>query len=145
MRKKIKGRVYYTGTAQHLGTWYTQGIDWNDDYYCEERLFRTKSGAYFVHGSGGAATRYAQQKNGKWYPGEDITALTYNAAKQWARQKLSPDEYEQAFGLQGIDNQRVELKLTVSNVFKRKMDVLKQKTGKSISRLIEEKFKDLDV
>ena len=61
MKKVIDGALYNTDTAQMMGDW-DNGLYANDFGFCRERLYRTKSGKYFLHGEGGANSRY-----GEWH------------------------------------------------------------------------------
>lgn len=96
--KKIISRVRYdTETAKKIGAWQ---IDTESDLdRCEEVLYRTKSGKYFVHGTGGARTKYASPRGDDgWCAGEAIVPVSEDAARQWAEEKLPADEYEMVFG-----------------------------------------------
>src|SRR3990172_2422569 len=59
MKKVIDGKIYNTETAELLHEW-DNGMYGNDFGRCEEALYRTKKGAYFIAGEGGAMSRYAR-------------------------------------------------------------------------------------
>lgn len=59
MKKVINGKMYNTETATRIASW-DNGIYGNDFKSCEEDLYLSKKGQYFVAGSGGAMSSYAQ-------------------------------------------------------------------------------------
>ena len=141
MKKIIKGSLFNTDTAKFLGCIEPAGYNTNNfNYFCET-LYRTKSGKYFLHGEGHGNSKY-----GKWHGniggwGEQIIPLTYNMARQWARDNLTDDEYIEAFiGTEIKSNIKIPLNISVSPRFKHHLNLLKERTGKSISQILEEKF-----
>lgn len=98
MKKIINGRVYDTTKAKELGTYANAG-NWRDFSHLEETLYRKKTGEYFLHGEGGAMTRYAEATGqNSWSGGERIMPMTYDEAREWAEEHLTADEYEAIFG-----------------------------------------------
>jgi hypothetical protein len=56
-----------------------------DFYYWVETLYQTKKGAYFLHGRGGARSRWSHPSGDSGScAGEDIQALAREQAYQWA-------------------------------------------------------------
>ena len=106
MRKVIDGHRYDTDTARLVGSW-ESGEDTGDLHYVSETLYRTKAGLYFVHGEGGARTQYAEQvEQNAWQGGEKIVALSLEAARKWAEEKLDADDYESEWGTPDEDDGR---------------------------------------
>ena len=98
MKKIINGAVCNTATAKLLGS-FDNGERPSDLSYVRESLYRTKSGQYFIHGEGGAGTRYARQTEpNHWRSGEALSILSLEAAQKWAEEHLDGDEYIRAFG-----------------------------------------------
>ena len=58
MKKIINGKLYDTSTAHLVGEWDNQ-LYGNPDYAAES-LYRKRTGEFFLHGEGGARSRYAQ-------------------------------------------------------------------------------------
>ena len=58
LKKIINGKVYDIGTAEHVGEWSNEHYT-NDSNYCSEDLYRKKTGEFFLHGVGGAYSKYA--------------------------------------------------------------------------------------
>ena len=97
MKKIINGkRRYNTATATLIGMW-QQGKPTDEDYMVEA-LYRKRNGEFFLHGKGGAQTRYAARTKAQWDEGELITPLTVAQAQAWAKEHLTPEEYENAWG-----------------------------------------------
>ncbi len=98
MRKIIKGFAYDTATAKEVGEW-RNAFGYKDFNQCEETLYQTKAGAYFIYGTGGALSKYAYPVgNSGWAGGEKITPLTEEEARKWSEDHLDADKYENLFG-----------------------------------------------
>lgn len=97
MRKIIRNRQYDTGTAELVGEW-ADSLPVNDFHHVAERLYRKRTGEYFIHGRGGGLTPYARKVGDAATAGESIVPLSYDAAREWAEAHLSADEYISAFG-----------------------------------------------
>ena len=96
MKKYIDGKCYDTETAKYIGSdSYAYPGDYN---YWEEKLYRKKTGEYFLHGEGGANTRYSVSiDQNSWTGGEKIIPLTKEEAREWAEEHLSEEKYEAEF------------------------------------------------
>lgn len=83
MKKVIDGKIYNTETATQIAAW-DNGVYGNDFRACEETLYVTKKGAYFVHGEGGAMSRWARSvgSNGSC-GGSGIEVLSAAHALEW--------------------------------------------------------------
>lgn len=113
--KLIKnGKKYDTDTARKLGAW-SNFRSRRDIGWCEESLYRKKTGEYFLHGEGGPASRYAERLQNSRIGGEAITPLTYEQARTWAEEHLDADEYEEIFGEVAEDDSRTTLSLSASS------------------------------
>lgn len=97
MKKVINGKMYNTETAEAVGFWSNDRAT-NDFSYIVERLYRTKRGAYFIHGEGGAMTRYAESVGDMYGAGEAIRPVDEATARRWAESHLDGDEYAAIFG-----------------------------------------------
>lgn len=81
MVKIINGKKYNTATATHIHGW---GEQWGTFRKCEEDLYRSPRGQFFIHGSGGPSSKYAKRDgDGLWTNGEDIVVLTDGEARNW--------------------------------------------------------------
>lgn len=97
MDKRIGTVLYRTSTSHKVGTW-NNGAE-NKLDAVEETLYRkvTNTSTYFLHGRGGARTRYAKSKKGTLIAGEDINPLTFAEAKKWAEEHLTAEEFKAEF------------------------------------------------
>lgn len=97
MKKYINGSRYDTSTARLIGG---DGYSTpNDLSYWYERLYRTKSGKYFVYGEGGPNSKYrCQLSYNEWSGGETIIPLSEEEALKWAEEHLDTDQVDAAFG-----------------------------------------------
>ena len=103
MKKVINGKLYDTDTAKSLGDWHNTW-DTGDFKYTHEELFRKRTGEFFLHGVGGPMSRYAKScGTSGWTRGERIQPLTPAAAREWAEEHLSADEYAEIFGMPDED------------------------------------------
>lgn len=98
MRKIINGKKYDTETAEQLASYWNE-LSTSDFRHMTERLFRKKTGEYFLYGEGGPLSKYATRCGGSGFTGgEDIVPLPEQEAKEWAEKHLGCDEYEAIFG-----------------------------------------------
>lgn len=138
MKKIINGKKYDTDTAQKVGWW---GAEYavNDFYFYEETLYRKRTGEFFLHGSGNAASKYAKRvEMNTWAGGEEIIPLTYDAAREWAEEHLEVDDYEKVFGEVSEDEgekRSTTVSLSVSALEKAKREA--SKAGVFLSDYIE--------
>ncbi len=97
MKKIINGKKYDTNTARFIGY---AGYSYPGDLsFWLERLYRKKTGEFFLHGVGGAMSKYAHRAGlNEWSGGEEIIPLSPEEARKWAEEHLNADEYELAFG-----------------------------------------------
>lgn len=130
MKKVINGALYDTETAKLLGEdSYSNPRDFR---HWVEKLYRTKSGKYFLHGSGGPMTKYAVSVGlNEWSGGEKIIPLDLEAAQAWAEEHLDGDEYIRAFG---EPEERTTIMLSAAT--KARLSDIKAKTGKSFGDII---------
>ena len=132
MKKVISGVLCDTDTAKVLGEYEHEHK--SSFHWYVERLHRTKSGKYFIHGEGHAASPYAKKvAQSEWAPGEAIKLLPPEAARQWAEDHLDAGEYIAAFGVPEEMSS-----VLIADETKTKLVELKRRTGKDIDRLIAE-------
>ena len=104
MKKIINGKLYDTETAKQVGTW-SNNLSYRDFNNMSESLYRKRTGEFFLYGEGGPMTKYAQSTGqNSWSGGEMIIPLTIAAAREWAEQHLTADEYAEIFGMPDEDD-----------------------------------------
>ena len=82
MKKVIDGKRYDTATATGVESW-DNGLSRNDFRHCSEELYRTKNGNYFLHGEGGAMTRWSESNGNTSWGSSGIEALSPADALSW--------------------------------------------------------------
>lgn len=97
MKKIINGRKYDTETAKEVG-FFSNEYPCGDFNWCQETLYKKKTGEYFLHGKGGALSNYAKSVWGGTTGGSEIIPMSEDRAKKLAEKYLSCDEYEALFG-----------------------------------------------
>ena len=137
MKKIIDGKRYDTSTAKAVGC--DSYSNRRDFHFWEETLYQKRTGEFFLHGEGGAASKYAEAcGQNEWCGGEMLIPLTFKAARDWAEEHLSADDYEAVFGKVAEDDSKrlisLNLPATAADTLKR----LAAETGKSQSELVAE-------
>lgn len=135
MKKIIKNKVYDTGTAQKCGEYEPNPYQSDFSYFCET-LYRKKTGTFFLHGEGNAASKYSRScGQNETCRGEKIIPLTYAEAQAWAEEHLDGDDYIAIFGEPEEDDGSVAaLNIRISAA---KMQKLRQAAGKRGVSLVE--------
>jgi hypothetical protein len=139
MKKIINGAKYDTNTAKELGNWDNNEL-YGDFNYCEETLYRTKSGKYFLHGEGGAMSIYSEScGNNSRSGGEEIIPMSREAAMRWAEEHLSGDEYETIFGeVEEAADDAKQMNVFVSPKLKAALWKLAEERKMSLSAVVDE-------
>ena len=139
MKKIINGAKYDTSTAKCIGRWRNTS-DTRNFNYCEESLYRTKSGKYFLHGEGGAMSRYASHNADGWSGGgEEIVPMSRAAAMEWAEVRLDGDDYETAFGeVPEEEGEKEQLNVIVTPQLKQSLWGIAEEKKMSLSAVVEE-------
>ncbi len=105
MRKVINRKVYDTDTAELIHEW-DNGHFSSDFEYCEEYLYRTPNGNFFILGAGGPKSKYAVPVGNSGWSGSsgNITPVSKERAIEWLEDhggsekiiELFPEEVEEA-------------------------------------------------
>lgn len=82
MKKVINGKTYNTETATFIAEW-DNGLGRSDFKSYEETLYRSPKGQYFIHGEGGAMTRWSRPCGNMTCGGEGIILISADEALQW--------------------------------------------------------------
>lgn len=110
MKKIINNRLYNTETAKYLGS-----DDGGEGFTSwSETLYQKRNGEFFLHGEGGARTKYAVTiGDNSWSGGEKIIPITAATAREWAEEHLDADTYAEIFGLpsEGEDTAALNIQL----------------------------------
>lgn len=135
MKKIINGKVYNTKTAQELTSYWNE-LSPTDFNHLTETLYRKKTGEYFLHGEGGAMTRYSEARGDMRGGGEVIVPLTYAEAQEWAERHMTSDAYVAEFGDPGEgEGEDVRFTVLLSPGVHEKLRRLQAETGESMSAI----------
>lgn len=85
MKQVIDGKVYNTETAEVVAE-FSNDFGVSDFRHCEETLYRTKKGRFFLAGEGGPMSRYSKSVGDMQSGGSGIIALTVTEAQEWCEQ-----------------------------------------------------------
>lgn len=96
MTKVILGKRYNTETAEVIGS-FDNGIGVNDFNHLRETLYRTKKGAYFLYGAGGANSRYSEGNGNSRWGSSLIISFTKDDAFKWCQRSADGSEWEEHF------------------------------------------------
>ena len=110
MKKVINRKMYNTKTAEILHEW-DNGIYGNDFRSCEETLYVTKKGNYFLHGKGGAMTEYAESHGNSVSEGSEIIPLTLEEVLTWLEEHDGADVIEERFQTEIEEAQENEMRI----------------------------------
>lgn len=136
MKKIISQKRYDTETAKKCGAWESTPYK-TDFHWYQETLYQKKTGEFFLHGEGNAASKYAESiGNNTWAGGEELIPLSYKAAQEWAEQNLSGDEYERIFGEVTEDETKTFVTLSLPTHAVTKLKQLAAKTGKTQADIV---------
>lgn len=98
MKKIINGKLYDTETAT-LVAYYSNYLSSVSPNWEKERLYKKRTGEFFLQGAGGELTKYARQSvNGMRYEGVKIIPITLEEAKEWVAQNCNLHTYIEVFG-----------------------------------------------
>lgn len=82
MKAIVNGFPYNTKTSEKIGTNHN-GLLPDDLRISVETLYRTKTGDYFIHGEGGAESKYGKKSSRGWIFGAAIIPLSHVEAFKW--------------------------------------------------------------
>lgn len=137
MKKIINGKVYDTATARKLGEYAPNPNQSDFSYYCET-LYLKKTGEFFLHGEGNAASKYSKScGQNEWCGSEQIQPLTYAEAQAWAEKHLDGEDYCEIFGEPDEESEDVALNLIISAAASAKLKKAAAQNGISLRAQIE--------
>lgn len=137
MKKVKKGRVYDTEKAKRLGE-YEPSPYRTDFHWYSETLYQKKTGEFFLHGEGNAASKYSRScGQNEWCGSEQIQPLTYAEAQAWAEEHLDGEDYCEIFGEPDEDSEDVALNLTISAAAASKLKKAAAQNGISLRAQVE--------
>lgn len=134
MKKIISKKKYNTETATEIGSWSSDAAVSDFSWY-RETLYRKRNGEYFLHGEGHAASPYRRRSGGMWAPGEGITPIGVEEAREWAEEHLDAEAYEAEWGEPGDED--VLISARISLAAKRALEAEAMRTGEQQQEVID--------
>lgn len=93
----VNGKTYNTSTAYYIGN--ESYSNRGNFHYYDENLYRKESGEFFLHGEGGALSKYRiQVDTNSWSGSSKFIPLPDDEAKEWVERNCSTEEYIWLFG-----------------------------------------------
>ena len=139
MKKIINGKLYDTTTAREVAGCY-HGEGPRDFHHYSEKLYRKRTGEYFLAGEGGPMTHYAVSAGqNSWSGGEKIIPLTYSEATEWAEREMDADDYQAEFG-QVSDGELAHLHISLPADVADRIRKAAAAEGISVSECIGKRF-----
>lgn len=136
MRKVINNKLYDTNTAKKVDD-YDNGLAVNDFNYFEETLYRKRTGEFFFHGKGGAATKYRKPEGNLWAGDEKILPISESEAKKWVEEHCDVETYEELFGeVNEPDDEKRFVAFNITNENNKMLEEMCNSTGQSKSEFI---------
>lgn len=138
MKKIINGKRYNTESAELCGSReYGYPGDLN---YVSEELYQKRTGEFFLHGEGGANSKYNEEISmNSWSGGEKIIPLTDEEAREWAEEYLDSEDYEKLFTVAEEEDAGKKIQsFSLSGDVSAKLTRLSRAHGMSRSQIIEE-------
>lgn len=137
MRKVINGKVYDTGTAKLVAEW-DNGEQFGSFASVEYGLYRKKTGEFFLHVWGGAATRWAAVRDGRTKAAEHVVLVSYDEAREFAERHADVDMYGEVFGF-AEDEATVTVTVRgVDSMAKALLDAEASRTGRTLGDVLSE-------
>lgn len=97
MKQIINGKRYDTETANIVHEW-SNSYTPSDFHYCEETLYLTKKGKWFLHGKGNALSKYSQPVGSNSSTGgSKITPISPSEARVWLETHEGLEALEEYF------------------------------------------------
>jgi hypothetical protein len=137
MKKIISGRIYDTDSARKIGEFEFSGR--GDFHWYMEVMYLKKTGEFFIHGMGNAASPYRTTvAQNEWSEGEKIIPLTYETARTWCEEHISAEEYVSIFGEPEDEEGSARLHVQVSAGAMSRLRKAQSREGKPMSQIIED-------
>jgi|WetSurMetagenome_2_1015567.scaffolds.fasta_scaffold31981_6 hypothetical protein len=97
MKRIVNGKRFDTSTAVCIASWHN-GCYGSDFRRCQEALYRTARGNFFIAGEGGPMSKFARSVgNNSFTGGDGLSPITPEEARQWLEEKGFTEELEEHF------------------------------------------------
>ncbi len=97
---KLIWEIYNTETAEEIANW-GNGLGCGDFRHCDETLFKTKKGQFFLSGEGGPMSKWSRPCGNMTSDGDGIELLSISDALAWCEDKdIDTDTVEIHFNIE---------------------------------------------
>ena len=96
MRAVIDRKIYDTEKAEFIARW-SNGHNTGDFQWCEEILYKSPKGTYFLYGEGGPMSKYSEQHGNSITGSDEIIVMSKDDVIEWLEDKNMVDEMEKLF------------------------------------------------
>lgn len=134
MQKIIRGKKYNTDTAKEVCC-YSNNLPFGGFDWVQETLYVKRTGEYFLHGKGGARSKYAVPDGDFMGGGSKIIPLSEKEAQAFVEENGDTETYEKFFGEASEGETRTTIIL--SETAKKKLQRLALEKRVSISQIVE--------
>ena len=135
MKKIINQKRYDTDKAVKVGEYWNGMTGFNR---IDETLYRKRTGEFFLHGEGGANTKYSKAVDvNSWMGSERLMPLSFDQAMKWAEEHLTVEEYEEIFGEVAEDDSRKVVTLSLTMTAIEKLKKATSKLGMTQSDIVD--------
>ena len=137
MNKIINGKRYDTDRASLVGEdSYSNSRDFNHWY---EALYQKRTGEFFLYGEGGPMSKYAETiGQNEWSGGEKIMPLSVEAAKKWAEEHLTGDEYEKIFSVDDEDGEKTVTSFSLKTSTVKRLRAMAEASSRTMGDVIDD-------
>ena len=133
MLKIIRGKKYDTDTAKEVCC-YSNNLPFGDFDWVQETLYVKRTGEYFLHGKGGARSKYAVP-DGDFMGSSWRQSRSEKEAQAFVEENGDTETYEKYFGEASEGETRTTIIL--SETTKKKLQRLALEKRVSISQIVE--------
>jgi hypothetical protein len=101
VRRVIDGKIYDTNNAEEIANW-DNCRPANVFNYCDESLYRTKKGVFFLSGVGGPLSHWSRCDGGnERYGGSGMRVLSVEEARSWCEDhRVTAEVIEEYFKIE---------------------------------------------
>lgn len=137
MNKIINGKRYDTDRASLVGEdSYSNSRDFN---HWHEALYQKRTGEFFLYGEGGPMSKYAETiGQNEWSGGEKIMPLSVEAAKKWAEEHLTGDEYEKIFSVDDEGGEKTVTSFSLKTSTVKRLRAMAEASSRTMGDVIDD-------
>lgn len=115
IKRTINGRRYDPTSSTLIFEYHTDDVQGIPNSWTTEALYRKRNGEYFLHCSGGSASRYSAFDIALGnIEGQKLIPMTNGAAEVWAKECMPSSDFTSHFGKPLTDNTKKTVSFSLS-------------------------------